>query len=83
MVKIGVIGDHIVDVYIHGKMKRFSPESPIPIFDVEKEETRPGGASNVNNNLMRLGAYVDYFYDADNYSVKKRYVCDEIGRAHV
>lgn len=76
MVKIGVIGDHIVDVYIHGKMKRFSPESPIPIFDVEKEETRPGGASNVNNNLMRLGAYVDYFYDADIYSVKKRYVCD-------
>ena len=57
-------------------LKRFSPESPIPIFDVEKEETRPGGASNVNNNLMRLGAYVDYFYDVDNYSVKKRYVCD-------
>ena len=76
MVKIGLIGDHIVDVYIHGKMKRFSPESPIPIFDVEREETRPGGASNVNNNLMRLGAYVDYFYDSDNYSVKKRYVCD-------
>lgn len=76
MVKIGLIGDHIVDVYVYGKMKRFSPESPIPIFDIEKEETRPGGASNVNNNLIKLGAYVDYYYDGNVFSVKKRYVCD-------
>lgn len=74
--KIGLIGDHISDIYIYGKMKRFSPESPIPIFDIIKEEDRAGGASNVNNNLLNLGANVDYYYDALDYSVKKRYVCD-------
>ena len=74
--KIGLIGDHISDIYIYGKMNRFSPESPVPIFDIIKEESRPGGASNVNNNLIKLGAYVDYYYDTIDYSVKKRYVCD-------
>lgn len=74
--KIGLIGDHIVDVYIYGKMDRFSPESPIPIFDIIKEESRAGGASNVNNNLKKLGAHVDYYFDALDYSIKKRYVCE-------
>ena len=74
--KIGLIGDHIVDVYIYGTMNRFSPESPLPIFDIITAEQRPGGASNVNNNLMKLGATVDYFYDGTDYSIKRRYVCD-------
>ena len=74
--KIGLIGDHITDIYVHGKMNRFSPESPIPIFDITHIEERVGGASNVNNNLMALGAYVDYYYDGNNFSVKRRYVCD-------
>ena len=74
--KIGLIGDHIVDVYIYGKMTRFSPESPIPIFDIIDEESRAGGASNVNNNLRALGADCLYFYDNTNYSTKRRYVCD-------
>ena len=74
--KIGLIGDHITDVYIYGKMKRFSPESPIPIFDVEKQETKAGGASNVDNNLSALGANTVYYYDGVDYSTKKRYVCD-------
>ena len=74
--KIGLIGDHITDIYIYGKMNRFSPESPLPIFDITREECKAGGASNVNNNLMALGAYVDYFFDNKEYSIKKRYVCD-------
>lgn len=76
--KIGLIGDHILDVYIHGEMKRFSPESPIPIFDIlkSKEELRPGGASNVKGNLLSLGAEVLYYRDTENFSIKYRYVCD-------
>lgn len=74
--KIGLIGDHISDIYIYGKMTRFSPESPIPIFDIIREEWRAGGASNVNNNLMNLGAHVDYFYSDEVYCKKRRYVCD-------
>lgn len=77
MLKIGLIGDHIDDVYIYGEMKRFSPESPLPIFDAKYQESRAGGASNVNNNLMKLGAYVDYYCDTEVYSTKKRYVCDK------
>lgn len=74
--KIGLIGDHINDIYIYGKMNRFSPESPIPIFDITHDEIRPGGASNVNNNLQALGNYCLYYFDGENFSVKKRYVCD-------
>lgn len=74
--RIGLIGDHISDEYIYGKMNRFSPESPIPIFDVTDKEYKFGGASNVNSNLIALGAKVDYHCDNKDYSVKKRYVCD-------
>lgn len=74
--KIGLIGDHITDIYIYGTMKRFSPESPIPIFDITHQEERSGGASNVNNNLKALGAYTLYYFDELEYSIKKRYVCD-------
>jgi D-beta-D-heptose 7-phosphate kinase/D-beta-D-heptose 1-phosphate adenosyltransferase len=74
--KIGLIGDRITDIYIYGKMTRFSPESPIPIFDIISQEERDGGASNVNNNLLKLGANVHYYFDKVDYSIKKRYVCD-------
>ena len=73
--KIGLIGDHITDIYIYGKMNRFSPESPIPIFDVTHQDSKAGGASNVNNNLQALGVHTLYYYDGAEYSVKKRYVC--------
>ena len=74
--KIGLIGDHITDIYVFGEMKRFSPESPIPIFDIKSSEERAGGASNVNNNLLKLGAETEYFYDGKEFCVKKRFVCD-------
>ena len=74
--KIGLIGDHITDIYIYGKMNRFSPESPIPIFDITHQDSKAGGASNVNNNLQALGVHTLYYYDGADYSVKKRYVCD-------
>lgn len=74
--KIGLIGDHITDIYIYGKMNRFSPESPIPIFDVVQQKSKDGGASNVRNNLEAFGVTCIYYYDGANYSIKKRYVCD-------
>lgn len=74
--KIGLIGDHITDIYIYGKMNRFSPESPIPIFDITHQDSKAGGASNVNNNLQALGVECLYYFDGAEYSVKKRYVCD-------
>lgn len=76
MTSIGLIGDHINDIYIHGKMNRFSPESPLPIFDITKEVHRTGGATNVYDNLFALGNMPVYYYDLHNACVKKRYVCD-------
>ncbi len=56
--KILVIGDLMIDEYIWGKVSRISPEAPIPVVDVEKEEFKPGGAANVILNLTSLGAKV-------------------------
>jgi len=53
-----VIGDLMLDIYTTGKVRRISPEAPVPILHVEKEEHRPGGAGNVVLNLLSLGAHV-------------------------
>jgi len=53
-----VIGDLMLDAYMWGKVERISPEAPVPVVDVFKEEMRPGGAANVALNLVSLGAKV-------------------------
>lgn len=53
-----VIGDMMLDVYVWGHVDRISPEAPIQVLKVESEEPRPGGAGNVANNLVALGAHV-------------------------
>jgi len=54
--KIVVIGDLMLDHYLWGQVERISPEAPVPIVDIKKQEFRLGGASNVVNNLISLGA---------------------------
>ncbi|HPD18585.1 MAG: D-glycero-beta-D-manno-heptose-7-phosphate kinase [Candidatus Goldbacteria bacterium] len=56
--RILVVGDLMLDKYIWGNVTRISPEAPIPIVHVTKEETKPGGAANVVLNLIALGAKV-------------------------
>lgn len=51
-----VIGDIILDHYLHGEVNRISPEAPVPILLSEKEEVRLGGAGNVFLNLIALGS---------------------------
>ncbi len=53
-----VIGDLMVDHYLWGKCERISPEAPVQILDIQKEENLLGGAGNVINNLLSLGANV-------------------------
>ena len=55
-VKALVIGDAMVDSYLRGRVDRISPEAPIPIIAVNKQECRLGGAANVSLNLQVLGA---------------------------
>ena len=53
-----VIGDLMVDQYIWGKVKRISPEAPVPVVEVTKENLLLGGAANVAHNLQSLGGKV-------------------------
>jgi len=53
-----VVGDMLLDVYTFGKARRISPEAPVAIIHVEKEEHRAGGAGNVVLSLLSLGAKV-------------------------
>lgn len=56
--KILVVGDVMLDRYIHGTVERISPEAPIPILRRTHIEDRAGGAANVAANLASLGADV-------------------------
>lgn len=51
-----VVGDVMVDRYLHGRVERISPEAPVPVVHWQSEENRLGGAANVVLNLKALGA---------------------------
>ncbi|MFN8287852.1 MAG: bifunctional ADP-heptose synthase [Chitinophagales bacterium] len=51
-----VVGDVMVDFYLFGEVNRISPEAPVPVVEIQKKESRPGGAANVAMNLLELGA---------------------------
>ena len=53
--RIAVIGDVMLDRYLHGYVERISPEAPVPVVLLNKKEDRPGGAANVALNLKSLG----------------------------
>lgn len=53
-----VIGDIMIDHYIWGVATRLSPEAPVPVVNVSRESTTLGGAGNVAQNLISLGAKV-------------------------
>lgn len=57
--KILVIGDLMIDHYLWGSSNRISPEAPVPIVNIDSENITLGGAGNVINNLVSLGADVD------------------------
>ena len=56
-----VVGDVMLDRYLFGDTSRISPEAPVPVVHVRKQEYRPGGAANVAINLSRLGATTSLF----------------------
>jgi D-beta-D-heptose 7-phosphate kinase/D-beta-D-heptose 1-phosphate adenosyltransferase len=54
-----VIGDLMIDHYLWGDAERISPEAPVQIVDIARETSVLGGAGNVVNNLISLGATVN------------------------
>ena len=59
--KVMVIGDVMLDKYVWGSVSRISPEAPVPVVDIREETTRLGGAANVANNIVSLGAACTVF----------------------
>lgn len=55
-VRLLVVGDVMLDRYWFGEVNRISPEAPVPVVKVERQEERLGGAANVARNAVALGA---------------------------
>jgi D-beta-D-heptose 7-phosphate kinase/D-beta-D-heptose 1-phosphate adenosyltransferase len=54
--RILLVGDVMLDRYLWGDVERISPEAPIPILRVGRQEHRLGGAGSVASMLATLGA---------------------------
>lgn len=54
--KVGIVGDVMLDTYIWGSVERISPEAPVPVVSLQKKEYRIGGAGNVALNIQSLAA---------------------------
>ena len=54
--RVLVVGDAMLDRYWFGAVDRISPEAPVPVVRVNREEERLGGAANVALNVKALGA---------------------------
>ena len=55
LARVLVAGDVMLDRYWQGPTGRISPEAPVPVVRIQKDETRPGGAANVALNIASLG----------------------------
>ena len=54
--RIAVLGDCMLDRYQWGRVERISPEAPVPVVEIDRENFTLGGAGNVAANLRALGA---------------------------
>lgn len=81
--KIGVVGDVMLDTYWWGHVERISPEAPVPVVALDKKEYRIGGAGNVALNLSCLGAKVSMLSvigtDEDGAALTKLFINNGIG----
>jgi len=53
---IVVVGDAMLDVYLRGEVDRISPEAPVPVVRVRDRRLALGGAANVAQNIVAIGA---------------------------
>lgn len=56
--RIFVVGDVMLDRFLWGRVSRISPEAPVPVVEITRESSFPGGAANVGRNLRALGSSV-------------------------
>lgn len=86
-VKVGVIGDVMLDTYWWGHVERISPEAPVPIVSLDKRELRIGGAGNVALNLVSMNAQVSIFSvigkDADGEELSDLFAQNKINTSYL
>lgn len=58
--RVLVVGDAMLDRYWHGTVDRISPEAPVPVVKISREEERIGAAANVAYNVVTLGAQASF-----------------------
>jgi D-beta-D-heptose 7-phosphate kinase/D-beta-D-heptose 1-phosphate adenosyltransferase len=56
--RVLVVGDVMLDVNLWGRVRRISPEAPVPVVELERESAEPGGAANNAANAAAVGAGV-------------------------
>lgn len=54
--RVLVVGDIVLDRYVHGIVERLNPEAPVPVLSVREESETTGGAGSVAKNVAALGA---------------------------
>ena len=57
--RVCVVGDAMLDVYLTGDVERVSPEAPVPVVRVRDRKHALGGAANVAQNVVAVGATCD------------------------
>jgi D-beta-D-heptose 7-phosphate kinase/D-beta-D-heptose 1-phosphate adenosyltransferase len=56
--RVLVVGDIMADHFIWGRVSRISPEAPVPVVEVKKDQFTLGGCANVQNNIFAMGGRV-------------------------
>jgi rfaE bifunctional protein kinase chain/domain len=79
-IRIGVLGDLMLDRYLWGTASRLSPEAAVPIVDFVSQTDCLGGAGNVAANVRGLGAEVEMFGVVGAVKDRHKELDDEAGR---
>ncbi|MGD0445544.1 MAG: bifunctional D-glycero-beta-D-manno-heptose-7-phosphate kinase/D-glycero-beta-D-manno-heptose 1-phosphate adenylyltransferase HldE [Edaphobacter sp.] len=79
--KVLVVGDIMLDRYIHGDVERISPEAPVPVLRHARRYERAGGAANVAMNLAGLGChtFLAGFWGTDSEQAELAAILDRVG----
>ena len=79
--RIAVVGDAMLDVYLSGDVERISPEAPVPVVRVRERRHALGGAANVAQNVVAIGASCELVaaVGADRGGEILRGMLDELG----
>jgi D-beta-D-heptose 7-phosphate kinase/D-beta-D-heptose 1-phosphate adenosyltransferase len=59
--RVLVVGDFMLDQLVYGNADRLAPDAPVPVLHAQRQEDRPGGASNVCVDLAAMHARVETF----------------------